>query len=104
MDEVKLTVRLSTADRRALKLHAVSQGRSVQDLVTELIRAELAKSAAPVAGTTREQFVADLYARYGIDPSSPEIQAIEQRARASVRDAETPAGRPAGGGGKRGAA
>lgn len=95
MDEVKLTVRLSVADRRALKLHAVAQGRSLQDLVTELIHVELAKSATAAGGMSREEFVADLYARRGVDPTSPEHQAIEERARASVRQAETRSG-PAG--------
>lgn len=77
MDEVKLTVRLSATDRRALMLHAVAQGRSIQDLVTELIRTELAKDAPPAGGTSREEFVADLYARRGVDPTSPEHQPIE---------------------------
>lgn len=107
MDEVKLTVRLSAADRRALKLHAVAQGRSIQDLVTELIRAELAKGA-PAAGLMgREEFVADLYARRGVDPSDPAHRAIEDRARASVRDADPQdvGGRPgAAGRGERGVA
>lgn len=89
MDEVKLTVRLSVADRRALKLHAVAQGRSIQDLITELIHAELAKGTPAAGGMSRKEFVADLYARRGVDPTSPEHQAIETRARASVRDAES---------------
>lgn len=89
MDEVKLTVRLSSDDRRALKLHAVAQGRSIQDLLTELIHAELAKGAPPADGMTREEFVADLYARRGIDRTSPEHQAVEERARASVREAKS---------------
>jgi hypothetical protein len=71
MDEVKLTIRLSTEDRRALKLHAVAQGRSIQDLLTELIHTELAKNATPPEKTSREEFVASLYARRGIDPSNP---------------------------------
>ena len=87
MDEVKLTVRLSVEDRRALKLHAVAQGRSIQDLVTELIHAELAKDAPAARGMSREDFVADLYARRGVDPTDPAHRAIEDRARASVRDA-----------------
>jgi hypothetical protein len=102
MDEVKLTIRLSTDDRRALKLHAVAQGRSIQDLVTELIHAELAKGAAPAGRMSREEFVADLYARRGIDPTSSEHQAIEKRARASVRGAEDRS--DAADGGKRGMA
>jgi hypothetical protein len=104
VDEVKLTVRLSPADRRALKLHAVSQGRSVQGLVIELIRAELAKGAPPASSMSREEFVAGLYARHGIDPTSPNHQEIEQRARASVREETTSAPADRRDGGTRGAA
>lgn len=91
MDEVKLTVRLSVADRRALKLHAVAQGRSIQDLVTELIHAELTKGTPPAGGMSREEFVADLYARRGVDPASPEHRAAEARARASARGSDADA-------------
>jgi hypothetical protein len=88
-DDVKLTVRLSAADRQALRLHAVLQGRSVQALVTELIRAELAKGS-PAAAMGREEFVAGLLARRGIDPGEPSHQEIQQRARASVRGDSRP--------------
>jgi hypothetical protein len=88
MDEVKLTVRLSAADRRALKLYAVAQGRSIQDLVTELIHTELARGMPAAGRMSREEFVADLYARRGVDPTGPGHQAIEARARASVADAD----------------
>lgn len=90
MDEVKLTVRLSAADRQALRLHAVLQGRSVQDVVTGLIQAELSQGS-PSTGVSREQFVADLYARRGVDPADPAHQAIEQRAKDSIRSAGTAA-------------
>ena len=102
MDEVKLTVRLSVDDRRALKLHAVAQGRSIQDLVVELIHAELAKGAPAARGMSRDEFVADLYARRGVDPADPQHRAIEDRARASVRDAAVRPG--AAGRGERGVA
>jgi hypothetical protein len=101
MDEVKLTIRLSTEDRRALKLHAVAQGRSIQDLLTELIHTELAKDAPPAEKMSREEFVASLYARRGLDPASPEHKAIEERARDSVRRTGDRSG---AGGGERGVA
>lgn len=107
MDEVKLTVRLSVEDRRALKLHAVAQGRSIQDLMTELIHAELSKGTPASGGMSQGNFVADLYARRGVDPADPQHRAIEDRARASVQDsvARDAGARPgAAGRGERGVA
>jgi hypothetical protein len=49
------------------------------------IHAELAKGAPAARGVSREDFVADLYARRGVYPADPEHRAIEDRARASVR-------------------
>lgn len=46
MTEKLLTVRMSEQEHRALKLYAVLQGRSVNAVVLELIRAELSKNAA----------------------------------------------------------
>lgn len=56
--------------------------------MTELIHAELAKGAPAAGGMSREDFVADLYGRRGIDPTDPQHRAIEDRARASVHDAD----------------
>lgn len=84
MAEKVLTIRLSEQEHRALKLYAVLQGRSVNAVVTELIRAELAKQT-PGSSKSREEFVAELLARFGIDPDSPEHQAAADRARAEVR-------------------
>ena len=106
VDEVKLTIRLSAEDRQALRLHAVLQGRSVQDLVTALIRAELGRGM-PAAGTSaasRQEFVASLYARYEIDPDDPSHRAIEERARASVRQPKATPATGTAAGGERGAA
>ena len=44
MTEKMLTVRLDEQEHRALKLYAVLQGRSVNAVVVDLIRAELAKT------------------------------------------------------------
>lgn len=95
-----LTIRMDEAEHRALKLFAVAQGRSVNAVVLDLIRAELDRHT-PAGGRrserSREEFVAELLARFGIDPDSPEHQAAAARAKAAVR-------RPAGGGSRQGAA
>lgn len=89
MTEKVLTIRLDADEHRALKLHAVLQGRSVNAVVVDLIRSELAPQA-PAGGRSAEQLAADVLARFGIDPGSPEHQAAAERARGSVR--RTPAG------------
>jgi len=69
-----------------LKLYAVLQGRSVNGVVTDLIRAELARQApGGEGGRDRAEFVAELLARFGIDPDSEEHQAAAARARANVQ-------------------
>jgi hypothetical protein len=100
MTEKMLTVRMSEAEHRALKLYAVLQGRSVNAVVLELIRAELAKRSPGGGERSREEFVAELYQRFGIDPESPEHKAAAERARASVKHSD---GR-SGARGRRGAA
>ena len=84
MTEKVLTVRLGEQEHRALKLYAVLQGRSVNAVVVDLIRAELAKTT-PAGDRSREDFVADLLQRFGIDPSSPEHKAAAERADRSIR-------------------
>lgn len=85
MAEKMLTIRLSEDRHRALKLHAVMLGRSVQAVVTELIDAELAKRSPQVPGRSREEFVAELLARFDLDPDDPEVRASMERARANIR-------------------
>lgn len=99
MTEKMLTVRVSEAEHRALKLYAVLQGRSVNAVVLELIRAELAKTAPAGEGRSHEKFVAELFTRFGIDPASPEYQAAAARADASIQYSNAP-----GGAGERGVA
>jgi ABC-type amino acid transport substrate-binding protein len=84
MTEKVLTIRMSEQEHRALKLYAVLQGRSVNAVVTDLIRAELTRQV-PGGVEGREEFVAELLARFGIDPDSPEHQAAADRARAELR-------------------
>jgi len=84
MTEKVLTIRMSEQEHRALKLYAVLQGRSVNAVVTDLIRAELARQA-PSSSESREEFVAELLARFGIDPDSAEHQAAAGRAQTEVR-------------------
>lgn len=99
MTEKMLTVRMSEQEHRTLKLYAVLQGRSVNSVVLELIRAELTKNAPATAGLSREQFVADLFDRLGVDPASPEHRAAAARADASIQRG---AGDQAGDSAKRG--
>ena len=99
MTEKMLTIRLDEHEHRALKLFAVSQGRSVNAVVTELIRAELDRHA-PTSGRpkpSREEFVAEILRRAGIDPDSPEHRAAVERADAALE-------RTAGGAARQGAA
>jgi len=84
MADKVLTIRLDEQEHRALKLYAVLQGRSVNAVVVDLIRAELARTA-PTGERSREDFVAELLRRFGIDPASPEHKAAAQRADRSVR-------------------
>ena len=47
-----LTIRMSEQEHRALKLYAVLQGRSVNAVVTDLIRAELTRQAWSSSAST----------------------------------------------------
>jgi plasmid stability protein len=85
MTEKMLTIRMSEDEHRALKLYAVLQGRSVNAVVTELIRAELGRQAQAGPGRSREEFAAELLSRFGIDPDSPDHRAAAERARGTVR-------------------
>jgi plasmid stability protein len=85
MTEKMLTVRMSEQEHRALKLYAVLKGRSINAVVTDLIRAELTRQVPAESGRSREEVAAELLARFGIDPDSPDHQAAADRARASVR-------------------
>jgi|SRR5215207_1228008 len=85
MTEKMLTVRMSEQEHRALKLYAVLQGRSVNAVVLELVRAELARQAPAAGGRSAEELAADVLARFGIDPDSPDHLAAADRARASVQ-------------------
>lgn len=87
MTEKMLTIRLAEQEHRALKLFAVAQGRSVNSVVSDLIRAELDRHAPNSGGRTqrsREEFVAQILRRAGIDPDSAEHRAAVQRADAAV--------------------
>jgi plasmid stability protein len=78
---------MSAQEHRALKLYAVLQGRSVNAVVTDLIRAELTRHAPSESGRSHEEFAAELLTRFGIDPDSPDHQAAAERAEGSVRHA-----------------
>lgn len=85
MTEKMLTVRMSEQEHRTLKLYAVLQGRSVNAVVLDLIRAELARQAPTDGGRSAEELAADVLARYGVDPHSPEHRAAADRARVTVQ-------------------
>ena len=102
----ELTLRMDSEEYRALRLHAVRQGTSVEALLLTLARQDVAHAAAAAAGgqvdpaRTREQTAAAILRRAGVDPDSPEHRAIAERAAATVRR-RSPSTRP---GGRRGAA
>lgn len=85
MTEKMLTIRLDEQEHRALKLYAVLQGRSVNAVVTDLIRIELGRNAKDTTGRSREEFAAELLSRFGIDPDGVEHQAAAERARGDVK-------------------
>src|SRR5215218_7407388 len=88
MTEKMLTIRLAEQEHRALKLFAVSQGRSVNALVSDLIRAELDRHAANSGGRPeldREEFAAEILRRAGIDPDSVEHTSAVERADTAVQ-------------------
>jgi len=88
MTEKMLTIRLGEQEHRALKLFAVAQGRSVNAVVAELIRAELDRHATNSSGgaqRSREEFAAEILRRAGIDPDSAEHRAAVERADAVIQ-------------------
>ncbi len=84
MAEKELTLRMDSQEYLALRLHAVRQGTSVQDLVLGLVRGDVAKAAHGDQQPTRE-LAAEILQRAGIDPDSPEHQDIAARAAETVR-------------------
>lgn len=89
MADKVLTIRLDEQKHRALRLFAVSQGRSVNAVVTELIDAELDRHSSGAGGTklSREEFAAEILRRAGIDPTSAEHRAAAEHADAAVQRA-----------------
>jgi hypothetical protein len=102
MADKELTLRMDSQEYRALRLHAVRHGTTVEALLLDLARADVAGSTPVDAAGTRKQLAEEILQRAGIDPDSPEHQAIAARADAAVRR-QARAGRP-GPGGRRGAA
>lgn len=84
MPEKELTLRMDSEEYLALRLHAVSQGTSVQNLVLGLVRADVARARHRDRQPTGE-FAAEILRRAGVDPDSPEHQAIAERAAGTVR-------------------
>jgi len=82
-----LTVRLSEAEHAAVKLLALRRGCSVNQLITGLVRAELAREAPAESGQTPQELAAAILARAVIDPASAEHRAAAAKARAAVQSA-----------------
>ena len=85
MTDKTVTGQLSAEEYQALRLHAVLRGSSVQSVVEAAVRGELAQQPAARADGSREDFVAELLARAGIDSSGPEHLAELEKARQDVR-------------------
>lgn len=85
MTDKTVTGQVSAEEYQALRLHAVLHGSSVQSVVEAAVRAELAQQPTARADRSRDDFVAELLARAGIDPSSPEYLAELEKARRDVR-------------------
>jgi hypothetical protein len=82
-----LTVRLPDDEHTALRLLALRRGCSVNQLITELVRGELAREAPAEAGQSPQERAAAILARAGIDPASAEHRAAAAKARAALGSA-----------------
>lgn len=88
MTDQTVTGQLSAEEYQALRLHAVLRGRSVQSVVEAAVRTELTQQPAAQfvrTSRSREELVAEMLARVGIDPASPEHLAEVEKARQDVR-------------------
>jgi hypothetical protein len=85
MTDQTVTGQLSAEEYQALRLHAVLRGSSVRSVVEAAVRTQLAQQPAVGTGRSREDFVAELLARAGIDPTGPEYLAELEKARQDVR-------------------
>jgi hypothetical protein len=79
-----LTVRLPDDEHTALRLLALRRGCSVNQLITELVRDELAREAPAEAGQSPQERAAAILARAGIDPASVEHRAAAAKARGAL--------------------
>ena len=85
MTDMTVTGQVSAEEYQALRLNAVLHGSSVQSVVEGAVRAELAQQSTAPAKRSREDIVAELLARAGIDPTSTEHLAELEKARRDVR-------------------
>ena len=72
---------VSAEEFRQLRLHALLHGSSVQSVIEGAVRAELDRQPTDHPGRSREDFFAEVLARAGIDPASPEHLAELEKAR-----------------------
>lgn len=85
MADVELTLRMDSEEYRALRLHAVRQGTTVEALLLSLGRADMGRATGAGTRLSRTELAAAILQRAGIDPGSPEHQEIAARAAGSVR-------------------
>lgn len=85
MTDKTVAGRVSAEEYQALRLHAVLHGSSVQSVVEAAVRAELTPQLTGRAGRSREDLVAEMLARVGIDPAGAEHLAELEKARRDVR-------------------
>lgn len=85
MTDKTVTGQVSAEEYQALRLHAVLHGSSVQSVVEAAVRAELTQQPNTPAGRGREELVAEMLARAGINPTSAEHLAELEKARRDVR-------------------
>lgn len=85
VDDRTVIGQLSAEEFEALRLRAVLQGSSVQSMVELAVRSELGQPASGAMRTSRGEFIAEMLARAGVDPASPEHLAELEKARQDVR-------------------
>lgn len=85
MTDKTVTGQVSAEEYQALRLHGVLHGQSVQSVVEAAVRAELAQQPAARPSRSREELVAEILARAGIDPAGAEHLAELEKARQDVR-------------------
>lgn len=85
MTDVELTLHLDSEEYRALRLHAIRQGTTVEALLLSLARSDARRAASARKNTGGPELAAAILQRAGIDPGGAEHQEIAARAAGTVR-------------------